>query len=212
MIALLEHHLRRAENGQSFNAIRDCHVVGMDSIMLHDEPGNRVRMFFARPGHDMHKNRIDGYEPFSLAIHPHHFDITMCHLFGEVRNDVYAMVPNADGPFAEHEYKSVIFNGLKEGALVPTGERFDMHRIQSTKLGDVGRLHMPAHALHTVYVPQYRSAAWLVMEGEEDPNYRSRCWTNNKDPSLDGLYNPMDHGEVIDTLRKTVEYMGKPSA
>ena len=32
--------------------------------------------------------------------------------------------------------------------------------------------------IHTTYVAQGKCASWFVVEGEEDPSYQPRCWTN----------------------------------
>ena len=52
----LRHHYQRAVRGELTNVLKHCHVYGMWSIMLHDEPGNRVRIFFADYNHKLHLN------------------------------------------------------------------------------------------------------------------------------------------------------------
>jgi hypothetical protein len=134
LIPLIEHHAERADRGVPYNAISNCHADGMDSIVLHDEAGNRVRMFFADWHHTLHHNR-DG--EFSIAIHAHHCEIRLVGLFGHARNDVYAITPHSGGPFAEMEYRSGVTG---ESSLTPTGNRAHAHRLRSEPLDKPVRL------------------------------------------------------------------------
>lgn len=205
LIPLLEHHAERAERGEQYNAIANCHADGMDSIVLHDEPGNRVRMFFADWHHVLHRNRNG---EFSIAIHAHHCDIRLVGLFGAARNDVYAITPHPSGPFAEMAYSSGVSS---ESSLLPTGQRAFAHLLRSELLEATVKLR--AHEMHTIHLAEDVRAAWLVIEGAEDAEYRSVCWSNAKrpfDPS--GLYQPMDSAAVAKRLREVLSKIAGASA
>jgi hypothetical protein len=204
MIAWLRHHVDRAERGVSFNALAHCHARNLHSIVLHDEPDNRIRMFFADDGHPLSSNR---HGVFSLAIHPHHCAVRFAGLFGEVYNEVYAITPNTAGPFMEMAYCSAITQG--EGSLTPTGMRATVDCIRSERLDSNPKLR--AHEPHTIYAPCARSA-WLVFEGEEDPTYQPRCWTNDPAPDLSGLYQPMDSERVGRLLAEVVRLIAMATA
>src|SRR4051812_23895522 len=163
MITWLRHHVDRAARGVTYNALAHCHARNLHSIVLHDEPGNRIRMFFAEYGHPLSNNR---HGVFSLAIHPHHCALRFAGLFGEACNEVYSITLDAAGTFVEMAYRSAITEG--KAALTPTGRRATVHRIRSERLDS--NPVMAAHELHTIYAPYGRSA-WLVFEGEEDPAY-----------------------------------------
>lgn len=205
LIPLLSHHRARAASGVPYNAISDCHARGMHSIVLHDEPGNRVRMFFADWEHALGNNRNG---KFSIAIHPHHCTIRLVGLFGPAHNDVYALTPHAAGPFHQMAYKSAI--GTGEGSLTPTGKMAFVHRIRTEALSTNPAL--AAHELHTIYVEAQRRAAWLVIEGQEDPGYESVCWTNNPSSDFSGIYSPMSCADVAETLNEVIRQIERPSS
>jgi hypothetical protein len=204
LLPLLQHHAERAMRGAEYNALANCHCEGVDSIVLHDEPGNRVRMFFADRRHALHRNR---YDVFSIAVHSHHCELRLVGLFGRAWNDVYALTPHANGPFSEMVYASGVTG---ESSLTPTGAHAFAHRIRSEELGVVA---MQAPELHTIYVPEGARAAWLVIEGAEDEHYAPRCWTNDArpfDPS--GLYERMSPAAVAGRLNTVIEMMECPNA
>lgn len=202
-LAYLRHQRDRARRGEDFKALRNCHVKGLLSVVLHDQPGNRVRMFVAPHGHGL------GFrETLSLAIHPHHCDLTLIGLYGNAQNDVYALTPHATGTHAEYEYRSAITTG--KGSMEPTGERAYVHRLSSETIGPDG-IQMPAWMLHSVYLPFFSEAAWIVVEGASDADYRSRCWTNGS-VDLSELYVPMDSEEVTALFDRVIYNMEKPSA
>ncbi len=145
----------------------------------------------------------------SIAIHPHRRDILLLHVFGTVINHAFALEERHDVrprvALDAYRYVSPILQGTGEftrGATVPLV--FDY----STTLHDAvpdwaryggndalrGQLFLPAKALHTVYVPRGETAAWLVEEGDPDPEYDSTCFSNDDLSRFDfsGMYEPMD--------------------
>lgn len=205
LIPWLQHHEDRAKRGVPYNAIRNCHAEDLHSIVLHDEPGNRVRMFVAGFQHSLWRNRSSRY---SLAIHPHHCDIRFVGLYGPAFNDVYALTPNPLGAFAEMQYRSAIKDGA--GSLTPTGRRADAHTLKQQPLSANPKLS--AYELHSIYLAGNCMAAWLVVEGAEWDHYESLCWTNNESPSVAGLYQPMDGAEVAHVLGDVIRRMDRPVA
>lgn len=173
MSQILRHHLRRAQAGQHYNAVANCHTHGLHSIVLHDQPDNRCRIFYADSKHELWRN-TEGSK-FSIGIHAHHCDLTLIGLTGTPRSVQYAILPAADGDFEKCRYVSP-FSG-KPGSIVPTGEFAYMHKINSVNL-DMMTLDLKAHQLHTVYVDKGQSAAWMILEGGEDRHYQSVFWSN----------------------------------
>lgn len=126
MKALIAHHLARARTGIEYNALRHCHVKNVYSIVLHDEPGNRVRMFFAGPLHELWRNVPDCVgNSDTLAVHPRHCDVRLVKLFGDVTNYRMGIVPRSEGAWHEFKYVSAITtNG--PGSLTATGRRAEL--------------------------------------------------------------------------------------
>lgn len=197
---LLQHHLDRALRGVTYNAIRHCHAHNLHSIMLHDEPGNRIRLFVAESGHNLASNNGKDHD-MSLAVHPHHCDVRFVNVYGRAENRRYAIVTDgtSDGDWLEMEYRSAITSG-GPGSLTSTGVRGTAIHLGSERLDKSPS--MRAEEMHTIWVPGSEEAAWLVIEGAEDGNYDSICWTLNYSPSMYGLYETMTQAEVATLLAR----------
>lgn len=204
--ALLTHHADRIRKAGCPNAIMHCHVRGLASIMLHDEPGNRVRMFYATAGHELWRNAIPLTGEMNLAVHPHHCDLTLALVFGRVCNTRFTALEHANGPFHMCQYSSAINDG--KGGLEPTGRMFGLMQEKQSWLYPSGD-KMAAHELHSIYVPKGESAAWMVFEGMEDPYYRKVCYTRNPEFDATGMYEPMALIEVERLLRDAAFFREK---
>ena len=206
MKALIAHHLARALAGIEYNALRHCHVKNLYSIVLHDEPGNRLRMFFAGPMHELWHNVPDCVgNSDTLAVHPHHCDVRLVKLFGDVTNYRMGIVPRSEGAWHEFKYVSAITtNG--PGSLTATGRRAELLVAKKETLDTTG-LYMKAWELHTIYVQGGCRAAWLVIEGAEDPDYEPLCWSRSETHDLTGLYEKMTAQEAANILQITFNEM-----
>lgn len=197
MLALFLHHMARVQQGVKYNALENCHAEGVHSIMLHDEPGNRVRVFYATRDHTLHRNTMG--QQFSLAIHPHHCDVRLVKLFGRVVTNTYTMTPTGNGDFKQYKYTSGVAHKNK-GKLTPTGERAYMHVVSEHSLGREG-IMLNAWDMHSIYVGEGDQAAWMVIEGAEDSNYKPLCWTNAQDVTIPPtFYQPMEQQQVSNLL------------
>ncbi len=79
--ALLNHYYDRARCDElELRGIENCHVRGLHSIMLRDVPGDRLRMYFATPSHELH--HAPGGPKMALAAHTHHCDVTLINVHG----------------------------------------------------------------------------------------------------------------------------------
>jgi hypothetical protein len=197
---LLRHHAERAARGVAYNAISHCHVKGLHSVMLHDEPENRIRMFYASYDHELHHNLHLGTEQ-SLAIHAHHCDVRFIGIHGSVTNRVFKVLAAPEGSLHEMEYVSAITSG-GPGSLTPTGVKGVGIWVRNENINTNPALR--AEELHTIWVPKGETASWLVIEGQEDPDYDPRCWTQNPKPSLEGLYQPMTQVTVANILYQAI--------
>ena len=178
----------------------NCHVMGLHSLMLQDEPENRIRMFVATSAHQLHPG--PGHENMPLAVHPHHCDVTLINLYGFPMNHVYrrALGP---GDWNRCSYSSGV-TGTPALTVVNSGVH--LHRTEQHILSDKGTF-LPASTLHAISLPAGDSAAWLVLEGQEDPNYESYCYTKNPKFDPTNLYQPMDKDEASEMLRSITERM-----
>ena len=187
------------------NALLNCHVRGMHSIVLNDDAIGRQRMFVATPGHELHKNFMLNFGTISkdqsLAFHAHHCDITLIPIFGNIVNMTpyfgslrsMKQEPWLCGQF---KYDSAI-NG-KSGGLKATGKGRALRDIWERKV--TSPLMLKADEYHTIAVPEGESAAWLVFEGYEDNDYKPECYTFNPvfDPAQ--YYQPMQSQQIASML------------
>lgn len=197
---ILQHHRLRAE----LRGLKNCHVQGLTSIMLHDEPGNRMRLFYAGTDHKLYTHPEDA--DAALAAHPHHCDITLVHLFGEVLHTVYSFVQDdVHGQANKCRYQSAITGD--GGSLQATGEIGYLLPQSHNHLDQEGHIFSPAKDVHGIYVPRNREAAWLVMEGKEDPTYESVCYTANPNFNPEGMYVPMDRAQCSAVLGRVALHL-----
>lgn len=196
--ALLRFHTCRANGGAKYNAIANCHVKGVTSIVLHDEPERRLRLFYASPHHEIFYSRALHDSSMTLAIHPHHCDVTLIPVLGDVINEIYDLERCEDGLYQECAYASAITG--TEASLRPTGHLFRVLGYETARLRKGGTF-LPAEETHSVWVPRGRPAAWLVLEGREDPAYTPVCYTMNPTFDTSEMYRPMTSLAVGALLR-----------
>lgn len=169
--------------------IKNCHVRGVTSIRF----GHNIRMYIASHGHELHRN--DGFGLMSLGIHAHHCDVTLIHLDGTPIENILFMPHDEGVPYHRCDYVSGVNN--EKGELRNTGVK---DRLKMVRRAPLMTHPMLAGQLHTVYLPQKAFSRWIVVEGNEDPNYVSRCWTNNPVFDTEGMYVPMTKDEIDSVL------------
>ncbi len=190
--AFLEHHQERAERGE-LTGLWNCHVHGLHSVVLHDEPGNRLRMFYAAPDHKMAWSGVPT-EPMPLAIHTHHCDVKLVGIMGRASSRCYRIDASSDLELQKCRFDSAITGG---GQLVARGRTRRLGLVGAYQLGGSDPSQwLEADELHTVAVPQGEEAAWLVIEGANDPDYQSVCYTNQPEWKPFGLYKKADSRSV----------------
>lgn len=198
---IIKHFLSQHKDKILEKSLRNCHVKGMDSVMLDDTPGARIRIFFANEEHDLHKN----YNiPKTLAAHAHHCDLTLSCIYGSFENIIFKEASNSPHVcLNEWEYTSEILQAGKGG--FKTTERtasFEFPKRNTVYNGE--ETHMIAADIHTVFVRKGMSAVWVVYEGKEDRNYKSLSYTNTdlSNFNTDNLYQKMDGDYLLGLFRK----------
>lgn len=179
----------------------NCHAVGLDSIVLKGAP-NMVRIFLARPEHTLGQNdpwATSDMTPFSLGMRAHHCDVTLVPLFGEVNNVVECRGPADCFPHVwmdAYEYQSQI---EETGAFRP---RFGRSEFELGFIELREPTHMKARTRHSICVKAGESAAWMVVEGAEDPNYAPITWSNAALTKFNfaPLYKPMTPERLAEDL------------
>ncbi len=193
--SFLAHHIDRAKRGE-LSCIKNCHVYGLWSVMLHDEPGNRIRLFYADTRHHLYKN-ARALDRMSLGYHAHHSDIRLIGVHGFVKNVETPLELDPNGELRRYRYSSKILTG--ESCLKELGGRYKDTLTIERILG-VNDIFMPADRCHTIIVPRNEDASWIVIEGKQDPSYVSECYTDNTTWNSDNLYINCDSKVAFNVL------------
>lgn len=217
MKAFVKHYLRDHRALMLAKSKIDCHARGVDSILFDDTPESRIRLFIARPQHELWRNGpprsasgIHHGEEMSVAFHPHHCDLILHLVQGSVVNSIGApsdedisvtFTPSRNKVrLSEYLYRSAITEG--ECAFELQREvAFLIESAGACRVGD--QISLEARQMHTMYVPPGRQAAWFVYEGREDPDYKAVCYSNAKLSKFDatGMYQPMSEEYLVRSLQ-----------
>lgn len=210
---LISHLYKEHANWIAAKSLKNCHAVGVDSIMFIDQPEYRVRLFIANANHTLWKN-TDKNNNMSVAFHSHHCNITLVPVTGKFINwRAEEILPFALGKVCLYDSSRSTENGkcfqikkFEYQSKIKEGEcRFKL--MSSAILESKGQdfckydsdpVKMKAKELHTVYVNEGETAAWFVFEGKSDPKYQSHCysWNNLEQFDASNLYQPITKNEV----------------
>ncbi len=199
---MIQHLLDNNKQEILSRSIMHCHLKGLHSIMLLESPGKTIRLYVVDDPTSISKNTHDHLlagHPLTLAFHPHHCNLTLICIAGEIQN---WCIQSWNPSFGDHvlylhswKYQSQILTG--EMGFTKMGEVSMASRIpQDLTPGQA--VFMDAKEIHTVScaVP----SAWIVMEGQEDPTYESVCYSNNDIVVDQDLYQPMSEEDLMRLL------------
>jgi len=191
---LIKHLVRENIDTIVDRSLLNCHATGLHSIMLIEKPEQTIRMFYTHDNHTLWKNNT--VSDFSLAIHSHHCNITLMQLFGRSFN-IDATKVSKGFELDTYLYQSEILTG-KQGFTKKDKINVEFGIREVNEEG----IALKADQLHTVYVPEGDKTAWIVVEGREDPNYDSLCYSNTDltVPTLEQLYIKPSKEEILEHL------------
>lgn len=177
-------------------------AVGLHSLIIQPPPFMK-RLFFTTPDHEI-------FEHTAVGFHAHHCDIDLIPLFGH-RDIMHwsAVEGDAGYSFQEFSYISTLRDSdlSAQRSFVPTGYSRKLV-MTGEKLLEPKRLK--AHDIHTMSVAPRRRAAWLALEGEEDPAYQNAVWSARDlgQWKSDGLYQPMSTGFLLAQIEDVLADLG----
>lgn len=168
----------------------NCHVMGLDSIVLAEdtETGELVRVFWTTPEHELYKNEVPFSTRISIAVHPHHCDITLVPLFGTILNSLLELDDDPNGEVRIDSWEYVSGIATPKGSFRRTGSSKNVLGIKFQPLvndltrgaSDGNVYTMKYNELHTVYVPRGETSAWAIFEGPSHGREKPReCYSNN---------------------------------
>ena len=203
MKSLITHLIKNNLQEIVSRSLLNCHCMGLHSIMLLESPGKTIRLYISEPGGDMYKNsprHHDKGKGMSLAFHPHHCNLTLECVTGTIMNWEMKVVPTGRFKIDRFLYTS----GITEGEM---GFKKDGEDVLQTKKKTYLKwgqtVSMPAEAIHTVACAEDTLCAWLVYEGEENPDYIPYCWSNSnlEESTQKGLYIQPSEAQVKKLLK-----------
>lgn len=196
MKAIVQHFVRENLPLLAAQSLSDCHVRGLHSVMFVNTPEQRIRLFVATRYHELHLNTTNTLR--TLAAHPHHCNITLECVKGDLFN--YTYEPDAEGKYKPFQYESGILN--EEGKFTRAPEAMPVRFLRSACVREGERLVLPAQTIHSVHVNKDKVTAWFVYEGREDPNYTSLSYSDQplQRTVFGGLYGKMTEEHVLQTL------------
>jgi hypothetical protein len=187
-------------------SIQDCHVIGLDSIVLKAR-APMVRIYFARENHVLWHNDPRRDDVMSLGLHQHRTDITITPLFGNVYN---VLTGSLSMGFRKTHREYVYHSQIKEG-------KGGFEKLQKgcglwVYLESLAYpRYMHGTLLHSVYIPKRERAAWLITEGKPNTEYSPNLLTNDENletADFSHLYRPMTQermDEDVEMISKLCE-------
>jgi hypothetical protein len=202
MKELITHLLKSNSKEIVDKSFLNCHVKGLHSIMLIDCPEKTVRMYITDNTHKMYKNYS---EPHTLSYHPHHCELTLHCVYGELTN-IGMKIENEHTGNDCHYYDRWLYSSLiSNGKMGFVKDGSDLLRQKSSiTLGVGDMISMQASDIHTVACPKGEWSAWMVYEGKENKNYVPYAWSNSDLSKIDnkGLYKKPTKATIVELLTK----------
>lgn len=158
----------------------NCHCIGLHSFPIElSENGLYKRIFYADVNHEM-------WKPVEIAIHPHHVDIKIIVLDGELFNPIYELDDNGE-VFRKFLWNSHILNG--KGGFEYLGEQ-GLKQTSNIKYTTGEVVIMKACDLHTVQIEKGKTCVWMIEESRPTCDYFPINYSKNdlQNWSTDGLY------------------------
>lgn len=204
MTNLIKHLWNNNREEVLASSFLNCHVKGLHSIMLLDQPGARIRMFVTSKHHEMWRNNPRTSRALSLGFHQHRTDLVLETVQGCFINHTMSIWPAWDTVELDRfAYSSKIVDG--EVGFKRIGRSVvSLHNPSCYGPGHTVAMH--ASEYHTVEVPWGLRAAWLVYEGSAWSEYSSHVYTNADLEAFDGkgMYERATPRQIQELLRFAV--------
>ena len=172
----------------------NCHCIGLHSFPIWlDENGLYKRIFYADTNHQL-------WRDFEIAIHPHHVDIKITVLEGELFNPIFEESESGQY-FNKFKWNSHILNGKGGFEHLGTGNLKQVSNV-GYKAGET--ILMKSCELHTVFVKEGETCAWLIEESKPSCGYNPINYSphNLTNWTADGLYIECDEDTAMKYIRK----------
>lgn len=158
----------------------NCHCIGLHSFPISlDKNGLYKRIFYADTNHEL-------WKPVEIAIHPHHVDIKITVLEGELYNPIYEL-DNSGEIFKKFLWNSHILNG--KGGFEYLGQQ-GLKLISNLTYSAGQSVVMQSCEMHTVQINKGERCIWVIEETKPSCEYFPINYSKNdlQNWNTDGLY------------------------
>lgn len=228
MLQLLMHHVGRSD----LTGIRNCHIPGLHSIMLHDQEGNRVRLYvtqnidtyanYVRSNQSMidedsdfedeteiELERASTHRRMNLGFHGHRTEVRLHVLTGILHNitaQIEQMVEPDEmrGYLRRYNYVSPIVNPEASGIFIQP-ERYRVIDTEIKELTQDQYVILPPSTLHTIHCDS--NTSWLVYErgaSSEEASSPFYSYNQNVLPPSSEMYQPMSSDECAVLIARVI--------
>ncbi|MBD2700124.1 hypothetical protein IC229_05725 [Spirosoma sp. BT702] len=212
MKALINHLINNNLETIVSRSLRNCHCLGLHSLMLLESPGQTIRLFYAAKGNLMYRNHPQFiHEGLTIGFHPHHCNLTLHAVLGTFWNwTVRQPLAFDQGEYIklrQYRYHSQIKEGKQGFELIDPEYPMVTQSFQPVEAGQC--LELGPKILHTVACNPFDDTAWLVFEGREDPTYESYCFSNQdlEQNTNTDLYQRISEYEIKQILAKILPHL-----
>lgn len=204
----IRHLLIHAAERHHKLSLKNCHTIGVDSIVLHNDPYAQIkmtRMFVAHSGkHNLFRLRNpDG--TFVVAPHSHRYNITITPITGSLIN--YELNHHLAGPsYTSYAFDSGITH--EEMVAIPLTQ---LSLVESYRHLPIGKAHVMGHPeIHTVIAPKVAApfTCWIVTESQD---VAAPTLYSDVEPDMDltDLYLPLTERAVQTICNNVLSYLEK---
>jgi hypothetical protein len=202
------------------NGIKNCHVIGVDSIAWENKRGGLDRIFIANSYHELHTNLPNTDSTMSVGFHNHRSDLRISVLDGVVNELILfdrRSKPNygcIDITIPMHKYTFSSY--IKQSEVGESGFTKVESELSGFKhclicMGRETKVERNATDFHTIHIPEGDTAIWKVEELWLNPFHVPTVISN--DYRLDqfgkphGMYTSMSDTEIKLAMQKVMMFL-----
>jgi len=203
---LIQHLIQNNMDEIIKDSYLNCHVHGLHSLMLINNPKCRVRMYVAEAGcplKDCSPDKIKFGGDLPLGFHAHHCDLTFEIVKGTLTN--WVIFPSEFAGqikgFKGYKFRSPILEEAGGFELIYKSLHVTTDRVERLYKGQTS--FMKASEFHTVSIDNNEVVAWLVYEGQENELFDNLTISNVDllNGSFEGLYIKPDKSDIERILK-----------
>lgn len=143
-------------------ALRDCHIIGLNSFIINEFP--KMRLFIAEPNCELYRD-FDPTNPL-IPVHRHKYDDYFFPIQDNLRHHFYRKIENAT-------YGSILFNSYTYKRIGATNTNIELNGYVNLIYEGSSTIvkHLKAETLHTVSIDSSQESSWIIIETHNTPDF-----------------------------------------